>query len=255
MPNRHSTLPGLFITGTDTGVGKTWLTCAIAACLAAEGLKVGVIKPVATGLTDQFAPDTDAVQLIQSAGWPLTREIMDLANPIAFEAAAAPTVAARAAGRRLEWAEIQQAVSHSINSWKKMGADAILVEGVGGLNCPLAEGSKTVLHLIEMLDWPVLVVARRGLGTLNQTIGTVNALKNGTARMAGVILNHVPGDNADGIPECTAALELSPAVAPVAILHEGHGILEIETLAAKVKPLRWQSRLARPRLNFNEGTI
>lgn len=247
MPSQPLLLPGLFITGTDTGVGKTWVTSAIAACLTAEGLKVGVIKPVATGLTDPFAPDTDAVQLIQAAGWPLSREIMQLTNPISFEAAAAPTVAARAEGRRLDWAELYRAVQLSIEGWTNLGVDCILVEGVGGLNCPLAEGSKTVLHLVESLDWPALVVARRGLGTLNHTIGTVNALKRGPARLAGVILNHVPGDHPEGIPECTAALELSPAIAPVPVLHELTRLMESGALAAALKHLQWQTRLAVPR--------
>lgn len=250
MTGQRALIPGLFITGTDTGVGKTWVTSAIAACLAAEGAKVGVIKPVATGLTDRFAPDTDAVQLIQSAGWPLSAEIMQLANPIAFEAAAAPTVAARAEGRRLEWAELCRAVSESIAGWVSLGVDCILMEGVGGLNCPLAEGSKTVLHLIEELDWPTLVVARRGLGTLNQTIGTVNALKQGPARVAGVILNHVPGDNPAGIPECTAALELSQPLAPVGVLHELTGLMEFGQMAARLKHLQWRARLGVPRWLF-----
>lgn len=250
MPRQRYSLPGLFITGTDTGVGKTWVTAAIAACLAAEGLKVGVIKPVATGLTDRFASDADAVMLLKSAGWPLTNEIMKLASPIVFEAAAAPTVAARAEGRRLEWPEVLRAVSHSIEGWQNLGVEAILVEGVGGLNCPLAEGSKTVLHLIETLDWPALVVARRGLGTLNQTIGTVNALQQSPLRVAGVILNHVPGDNSVGIPECTAALELSAAVAPAGILHEFTNQMEFAQLAEKLQHLHWQSRLAMPRWHF-----
>ena len=241
-------LPGLFVTGTNTDVGKTWVTAAIAQCLSNEGLKVGVIKPAATGLTDLFSPNSDPMILLKMAGWPITKEMLQLACPITFEAAAAPTVAARAEGRRLEWAELYQAVQTSIQGWIDLNVDCILMEGVGGLHCPMAEGGKTVLSLIESLDWPVVVVGRRGLGTLSHTMGTVNALRQGPTRVAGVILNHVPGDNADGIPESTAALELSSHIAPVALLHDGQGLSDSpEELAIDLKQIGWASRIARPR--------
>jgi len=241
-------LPGLFVTGTDTGVGKTWVCAAIARNLAETGLKVGVIKPVATGLTDLFSDNSDAFCLLQMAGWPIRPEFMKLACPISFEAAAAPVVSARAAGRRLEWSEICDGVIQSIRGWIALDVDCILVEGVGGLHCPMAEGGKTVLDLIEMLDWPAVVVARRGLGTLSKTIGTVNALKQGPSRIAGVILNHIPGDEALGIPESTAALELSTHICPVGLLHDGQGLAKSpEELASHMKWLAWNQRLGRPR--------
>lgn len=248
MADTQKSLPGLFITGTDTGVGKTYVTAAIAGILADQGLKVGVIKPVATGLSDRFSPEADAVLLLQSAGWPLTQEFMNLANPLTFQAAAAPTVAARAEGRRLEWAEFISSVQNSIQEWGYLGVDCILVEGVGGVNCPLAEGNKTVLNLVEALDWPTLVVARKGLGTLNHTISTINQLKLGPTRLAGLILNHVPGDDPAGVPETTAAIELSSYVAPVPILHVGRNETSLSELRQELKYLDWPARLGRPRL-------
>lgn len=247
MADAQSPLPGLFITGTDTGVGKTFVTAAIAGILAEEGLKVGVIKPVATGLSDRFSPEADAVLLLQSAGWPLMNEYLNLANPLVFQAAAAPTVAARAEARRLDWAELTGCVQQSIWGWTDLGVDCILVEGVGGLNCPLAEGNKTVLSLVETLDWPTLVVARKGLGTLNHSINTINLLKSGPTRLAGVILNHVPGDDPAGIPELTAAEELSGHVAPVPILHVVRNETTLAELRNQLKCLDWPGRLGRPR--------
>lgn len=240
-------LPGLFITGTDTNVGKSWVTAAIAGCLRRSGHTVGVIKPVATGLTDIFAEDTDAVTLLRYAGWDLNEQTLKMACPLTFEAAAAPTVSARAQGRKLDWPEVVTGVQASLAGWAGFGADVVLVEGVGGLECPLAEGGKTVADLVEMLDFPALVVARRGLGTLSHTISAVKRLQRGTARLAGVILNQTPADSPDGIPESTAALELSCRIAPGALLHDGRAAKNPGELARQIDHLRWQTRLGKPR--------
>lgn len=240
-------LPGLFITGTDTNVGKSWVTAAIADCLRRSGHTVGVIKPVATGLTDIFAEDTDAVTLLRHAGWKVNEQNLKLACPLRFEAAAAPTVSARAEGRRLDWQEVVDGVNASLEGWAKFDADLVLVEGVGGLECPISEGGRTVADLIELLDFPALLVARRGLGTLSHTISAVKRLRRGTARIAGIILNQTPADTPDGIPESTAALELSGRVGHVAILHDGLAAKEPGELARQMEHLGWHARLGVPR--------
>lgn len=240
-------LPGLFVTGTDTNVGKSWFTAAIADCLRQIGHRPGVIKPVATGLTDIFEEETDAVTLLRHGGWAVDEKMLRLACPLTFEAAAAPTVAARAEGRRLEWPEVLAGVKASLAGWAEAGADLILVEGVGGLECPLAEGGKTVADLLELLDFPALVVARRGLGTLSHTISAVKRLQRVTARVAGVVLNQVPADSPDGIPESTAAIELSGRIAPVGVLHDGKAAKNPAELAGQIEHLGWQTRLGLPR--------
>lgn len=242
-------LPGLFITGTDTDVGKTWVTAAIARCLLESGYKVGVIKPLATGIKERFAEESDAVMLLRNAGWPVNETTLNLANPVWFEAAAAPTVAARAEGRRLEWSEVHQQTRASIEGWRQQGAQLILVEGVGGLECPLAEPQKTVRDLVLDIDYPAVVIARRGLGTLNHTISTIKLLKQGPTRIVGVILNQVPGDQADGIPESTAALELSIQIASVSVLHDGKAAENPAMLASQIRHLDWHARCLKPRWN------
>lgn len=245
--NQTPLIPGLFITGTDTGVGKTWMSSAIAKCMTDAGYRVGVLKPVATGIINADYSGSDMAQLLENAGWPTDHSMIRLANPIEFEAAAAPTVAARAEGRRLEWTEILKAVRNSIEQWQSHNIDFLLVEGVGGVLCPLAEDGKTVASLMVALDFPTLVVARKGLGTLNHTISTVNQIRNGPTRLAGILLNEVPGDDPAGIPESTAAVELSAQICSTAVLHVARSTKNPAQLADQIRHLNWSTRCLKPR--------
>lgn len=231
-------MPGLFVTGTDTGVGKTWFTAAIADNLRRHGKRPGVIKPVATGSDDPYTEDTDAAVALRAAGWPVERDFVDLANPVRFLAPAAPTVAARAEGKSCEWPELLAAIRQSIAGWSERGADVLLVEGAGGVCCPLAEGGFTMLELIRELDFPALVVARKGLGTLNHAISAVRLLRSGPTRITGVVLNCLPGEDPSGLPERTAAEELSAFIQPIPVLYDGPG---------SVDRIRWAELLAVPR--------
>src|SRR5688500_10368791 len=158
---------GLFFTGTDTGVGKTVVTAAVARVLRRQGREVRVCKPVATGAvregTDWVAEDTRVLAEAVGAGG---LEAFRAITPWAFPAPAAPPVAARLAGVELRLEEI-------VNAVRRQGrADAsLLVEGVGGLLCPLTE-QETVADLALALGLPLVVVARRSLGTLNHTLMT-----------------------------------------------------------------------------------
>lgn len=232
-------LPGLFITGTDTGIGKTWVTAGIARWLRQKGRRPGVIKPVATGLADPSAPDSDAAIVLHAGGWPVTPESIALANPIHFLAPAAPTVSARAEGKSCEWSVVVEAVHRSMLGWAKLGADVLLIEGAGGVCCPLAEGGKTMLELILTLDFPAIVVARKSLGTLNHTISAVRLLSAGPTRIAGVVLNCLPEEDPNGLAERTAASELALHIAPVPVLHDGPAAFERVPWADLPARARW----------------
>jgi len=229
----------LFVTGTDTGVGKTWVTAGIAHWLRQKGHHPGVIKPIATGLSDPCAPDTDAAILLRSAGWPVTPESIALANPLHYFAPAAPTVAARAEGKRCEWTEVVDSVRRSMHGWANLGADVLLVEGAGGVCCPLAEGGKTMLELIREIDYPALVVARKSLGTLNHTISAVRLIAAGSSRIAGVVLNCLPDEDPNGLAERTAAGELSLHIAPVPVLYDGPAAFDLVNWASLTARARW----------------
>lgn len=201
-------LPGLFVTGTDTGVGKTRVAAAIARRLVAEGYRVGVLKPVAT---DVSRPD-DADLLIEAIGGgvPLEQVV-----PIRFEQPLAPVVAARLSGTPLEQDRVNRAVAEALDWWSDR-ADVVIVEGVGGLLCPLAEGT-TVADLAIRVDYPLIVVARRGLGTLNHTLLTIEAARRRELRVAGVVLNGSE-PTTDPLAEATNPVELSRRLNGVSVL-------------------------------------
>jgi dethiobiotin synthetase len=236
----------LFVVGTDTGVGKTRVASAIARCLAREGRRVGVLKPVATGVPGGAAGGEDATALIAAAGGSIAPERV---VPLAFEAPLAPVVAARLVGRRLEHAEVEDAVDTALAWWADR-ADVMVVEGIGGLLTPLAEGT-TLADLAIRLDYPLVLVARRGLGTLNHTLLTSEAALRRGLRMAGLVLNSTSrAVNADAtLAEETAAFELACRLDGIAILGEvpfleGSDPAEAETILGGIE---WSGRALSPR--------
>ncbi len=215
-----SSLPGLFVTGTDTGVGKTRVSAAIAASIATAGRRVGVLKPVATGAVLDSATgvwhseDTDL--LIDAIGTkPPTHQV----TPIVFEAPLAPPVAARLAGTLLTSSRLEADLRSCLDWWVGPGeAEVVVVEGVGGLLCPLTEDT-TVADLAVSLEFPLIIVARRALGTLNHTLLTVEAAKLRGLRIAGIILNGAD-PTTDPVAEATNPAELARWIPDVPILGE-----------------------------------
>jgi len=177
--------PGLFITGTDTEVGKTYVTALMARALRAAGRRVGVYKPAASGCRregERIVSD-DAVALWQAAGRPGE---LDRVCPQRFLAPLAPHLAARAEGRRLD----AQLLRDGLGYWQAR-SEIILVEGVGGLMSPLGE-EEYVADLAYDFGFPLVVVARNVLGTINatlQTLITAAAFRDGLP-IAGVVLNN-----------------------------------------------------------------
>ena len=209
-------LPGLFVVSTDTGVGKTFVASAIARTWRASGRRVGVLKPAASGadwLNGQLVAD-DAARLIAAIGGGVPQGRV---APFVFAEPLAPPVAARRLGTPLEFARVVEAVVDCLEWWEPR-ADAMVVEGVGGLLCPLAEGA-TVADLAVLLDYPLLIVAHRGLGTLNHTLLTVEAARSRALRIAGVVLNGARPTE-DPLAEGSNADELARRLGDVPILAE-----------------------------------
>lgn len=171
-------MKGLFITGTDTGVGKTHIACGLARALAAAGVRVGVMKPVETGVPDGIGPDTAA--LMEAAQ---SRASADLVCPYTYKMPASPLVAARAEGDTVLPARL-------LAAYADLYADrqVMLVEGAGGWAVPIADRFD-MGDLAAALGLPVLVVARRSLGTVNHTRLTVDAVRARGLSVAGVVLN------------------------------------------------------------------
>jgi dethiobiotin synthetase len=180
-------IPGLFITGTDTGVGKTLVTGAIAALLVRQGRRVAVCKPIATGCVHrrEGLVSEDAEWLAHCSQ---TRHPLDLVCPQRYAEPLAPAVAAGRAGAPLDHAAIDRAIRIMSE-----GADLMLIEGIGGIMVPI-DASHTVVDLVRWLRVPAIIVARAALGTINHTLLTIAALRQAGIQVAGVVVNRYPTD-------------------------------------------------------------
>ena len=183
---------GLFFTGTDTDVGKTYVAALVARRLCDAGHRVGVYKPAASGCRregDRLVSD-DALRLWEAAGCPGT---LDEVCPQRFAVPLAPHLAARAEGRRLD----PQQLRRGLEPWLRR-SDVVLVEGAGGLLSPLG-ADESVADLACDLGYPLVVVARNVLGTINHTLQTlfVASRYRGGLAVAGVVLNHPVPPSAD----------------------------------------------------------
>jgi dethiobiotin synthetase len=207
-------IPGLFITGTDTGVGKTYVASLIVRALARNGFAVGVYKPAASGcsLGEAGLVSDDAVALWNAAGRPGDLEHV---CPQRFAAPLAPHLAARAEGKQLD-AEL---LRRGIDYWCSR-SDILVVEGAGGLMSPLGE-QDYVADVAEEFGFPLVVVSRNVLGTINQTLQTLIAARAFHAGLpvAGVVLNRVLPPSAEDFSLATNRCELA-ARCPVPILAE-----------------------------------
>lgn len=179
---------GLFVTGTDTNVGKTVLSACLLAAMRAAGEPVRAYKPVVTGLDDADTSD-------KSGAWPPDHVLLGSAagmkpeevSPLRFGPAVSPHLAAELAGQRIDPAELV-AAAHQ----RAQGA-TLVVEGVGGLLVPLSP-TYTVLDLAAELGLPLLIAARPGLGTINHTLLTLQAARERGLEVRAVVLTPWPAD-------------------------------------------------------------
>jgi dethiobiotin synthetase len=175
-------MPGLFITGTDTAIGKTLVGCALARGLRQAGVDVGVMKPVETGVTE--AGPLDALALRDAAG---VQDELELICPLQFTMPAAPQVAAMAEHRHANSGTIRSAFDTLAQRH-----ELLLVEGAGGLLVPLDE-KMTMADLAVALELPVLIVARAALGTINHTRLSIEACAARGIEVLGVVISHCNG--------------------------------------------------------------
>ena len=179
-------MPGLFITGTDTDVGKTVVSCAIARGLRQAGVDVGVMKPAETGVPTEGPYDARA--LIEAAG---VSDPLDLVCPQQFDLPAAPLASARFENRLVDLDAIDAAYQELCKRH-----ESVVVEGAGGLLVPVTE-SLDMAGLADRLDLPVLLVARASLGTINHTLLSVQACQQRGLELVGVVLSHANGPTSD----------------------------------------------------------
>ena len=171
---------GFFITGTDTGVGKTVVSAALCHCLVRQKVSVGVMKPVETGVPSLTSPLTDAVRLKAAAG---SQDELSLIRPYGFRSPVAPLTAGRLERKPIKLAKI-------LRAFKVLRARhrLLVVEGVGGVHVPLTT-SQDGLDLIVTMKMPVVVVGRTGLGGINHARLTIEALRRRKIVVAALVLN------------------------------------------------------------------
>ncbi|ULA62469.1 MAG: ATP-dependent dethiobiotin synthetase BioD [Nitrospira sp.] len=179
-PTGMRQFPSVFITGTDTGVGKTLVAAALARYLSQRGIDVGVMKPVETGVVRN--QPSDAGRLIAAAQ---VSDSIDLVRPYAFRLPVAPLDAARGERRTIKISTIVQAYRTLYRQH-----DLMLIEGVGGVQVPITP-TMDVLDLIEKLEVPVIMVGRTGLGGVNHALLTLMALRARQIPIVALMLNRV----------------------------------------------------------------
>lgn len=171
---------GVFVTGTDTDVGKTVVTAALAVALKRLEYDVGVMKPVETGISSSRIDRSDAARLravIES------EETLGAICPYQFELPVAPLAAAQRERRHIDSGVIRQVYRLLVNRY-----DYVVVEGVGGVRVPIMPRAD-VMDLIAALRLPVVVVGRAGLGGINQALLTVDALRRRRIPLVALVLN------------------------------------------------------------------
>lgn len=188
---------GLFIAGTDTGVGKTLVAGGLALVLREKGIDVGVMKPVETGadrLANGLLRGKDALFLREMSG---ATDELELINPYCLAEPLAPAVAAKREGMEIKMSVIQQA-------YLTLSArhELMIVEGAGGLLVPLTE-RYLMADLAQLLKLPLLLVARASLGTINHTLLSLFYAQQRAIPVLGVVMNHTTPET--GIAEQTNA--------------------------------------------------
>lgn len=223
-------MKSIFITGTDTGVGKTFVTAGIAASLLKRNITVGIMKPVASGaiIEHNRLVSKDAAFYKQIFN---LKDDNDLINPYCFEAQLSPGVAARQNGVTVDFEIIKEKYYKLAKQY-----DILLVEGAGGLLSPLTEKFATNADLAEALGVPIIIVSRPTLGTINHSILTIEyAQKIKKIPVFGIIFNYEnKGDNE--IAEKTNP-EVIKEMSSVKIL----GIIPHGDLANMINIKSWQN--------------
>jgi dethiobiotin synthase len=204
------TARGLFVTGTDTGVGKTAIAVALVRGLVAQGVRVAVMKPIASGSepTSEGLRNDDALKLIAASNVPAAYESI---NPYCFEPAISPHIAAKEAGIAVDRTQITRRFADLAAA-----SDFVVVEGAGGWLAPISDG-ETIADLAAALELPVLLVVGLRLGCINHASLTKLAIESRGLPFAGWIANGIDPSLAR-LAENLQALEKALAQPPLAVV-------------------------------------
>jgi dethiobiotin synthetase len=218
---------GVFVTGTDTGVGKTVVAAALAAAMRDAGEHVGAFKPVVTGIDE---PDGDRPPDHELLAAAVGRPVAEV-TPHTFGPAVSPHFAAALAGTELRPDALVAAA-------RAIDCDVLVAEGVGGLLVPLASGY-AVLDLATELALPVVVAARPGLGTINHTLLTIAVARNAGLTVRAVVLTPWPERPTEMQRSNAAAIAQLGDVEVATLALVGTGVAELAEAGASLPWPRW----------------
>lgn len=182
-------MKSLFITGTDTDVGKTYITAGLAVTLRKMGLDVGIMKPFAAGIPQTKGFKSEDVEILSRSAQVSDPE--KLVNPQFFNMAASPYTASQKLKTKVK-------LSSALSSFKKLSKlhEMILVEGMGGLMTPILK-NYFVSNMIKDMKLPAVIVVRTRIGTVNHTIMTCKMCENFKIPIKGIIINNFESDGYD----------------------------------------------------------
>lgn len=181
-------MTAIFITGTGTDVGKTFVGASLIRHLRQMGRSVDAIKPVVSGF-DPGQPDaSDPGILLQALGFPVTLQNIERISPWRFRAAISPDLAARREGRRIDVDDVVAYCKSAIEDRREI----LLVEGVGGIMVPLDE-QRTILDVMMALQLPLILVVGSYLGTISHTLTALDALFRRDMAVLAIIVSETPG--------------------------------------------------------------
>jgi dethiobiotin synthetase len=205
----------IFITGTGTDVGKTFMAAALIRHYRAAGHAVAAIKPVVSGFDPAAAAASDPSVLLAALGRPITITEIDRISPWRFVAPLSPDIAAAREGRTLDFEALVDF------SRQRIAADLMLIEGIGGVMVPLDE-THTVLDWMSALRCPVLLVAGSYLGTISHTLTALNVLAQRNLDIAAVVVSE----------SATAGAALDETVAAITRFADSIEVIGVPRLAA-----------------------
>lgn len=192
---------GVFIIGTDTEVGKTFVACRLAELLDEIGMRVGVYKPVASGSVEMSPSDAELLRVAANQDCDLEHVC-----PQQFAASVAPPIAAAMEGR-----EVDEGLLLTGANWWLGRCDLLIVEGAGGALSPLSS-RLTVLDLAVQFGYPMLLVVADRLGAVNHTLLTLEAAHKRGLRVEAIVLNQLPNSSANAANNRKLIEQFAPGI-------------------------------------------
>ncbi len=181
-------MSAIFITGTGTDVGKTFVAASLIRHLRQMGRVVDALKPVVSGFDPDQAASSDPGVLLQALGLPVTAKEIDRISPWRFRAPLSPDLAAAREGKAIDVDEVIAFCQTAIDQRR----DILLIEGAGGIMVPLDQ-DRTMLDLMMTLQLPLIVVAGSYLGTISHTLTALDALFRRNMQVLAIIVSETPG--------------------------------------------------------------